>query len=55
MISSASAITSFSRSWTAGTWAKKCTGKPPWAIYRKKDSWIYVWIGSAEPAVPHGA
>ncbi len=25
--------------------------KPPWTIYRQKDSWIYVWIGSAEPAV----
>lgn len=25
--------------------------KPPWAIYRKKDSWIYVWIGSAEEPV----
>jgi MoaA/NifB/PqqE/SkfB family radical SAM enzyme len=23
---------------------------PPWAIYKKKDSWIYVWTGTAERA-----
>jgi MoaA/NifB/PqqE/SkfB family radical SAM enzyme len=26
---------------------KKVHRKAPWAIYRKKDSWIYVWIGTA--------
>ncbi len=24
--------------------------KPPWAIYRKRDSWIYVWTGPANRA-----
>ena len=23
--------------------------RPPWAIYRKKDSWIYVWTGTGGP------
>jgi len=32
-------------------YGKEVHRKPPWAIFKKKDSWIYAWIGSADQVV----